>query len=445
VQIQDYFNRISLRITNNILVVNFGAPEVNYLAAALANFGYLKTYLRPYINKGRAWERCLGQIPGLSIIYQRTFGRRCLPPGIDPSGVLEVAVLADFLAAGASRLGNLGIPFAEKVTSVLRYYLQKQLGSAGGRHAPGASAVVASCLVALPAFRACTGHKVLNYPSVHHRYLQKFDTEESEQEPTFASMLPDWSAVPEWVETRLDAECDLANRILVGSSFARDSFIVEGIPVDKLTVVPYGVDLSLFSPLSKEIHTGDGFRVLFVGQIGQRKGISYLLKAYDRFRGYGTSLTLVGNFIGSQVPLRRYNNIFQYIPNVPRTQLADVYRRADVFVFPSLIEGMGLVVLEAMASGLPVIVTPNGPGDIVRDRVDGFVIPIRDADAIVDRLEYLRANPQVRAEMGRNARERALAFTWDAYQARVVEALDETLKFPDYTGTALQGNATGRR
>ena len=418
---------------------------MNYLAAALANFGYLKTYLRPYTNKGRAWERCLGQIPGLSTIYQRTFGRRRLPPGIDPSGVLEVAVLVDFLAACASRLGNLGIPFAEKITSVLQYYLQKQLGSAGGRHAPGASAVVASCLVALPAFRVCTGLKVLNYPTVHHRYLQKLDTEESEQEPAFASMLPDWSAVPEWVGTRLDAECELADRILAGSNFARDTFIAEGITANKLTVVPYGVDLSLFSPQSEGIPAGAGFRLLFVGQIGQRKGISYLLKAYDRFRGDGTSLTLVGNFFGSQEPLRRYRKYFQHIPNVPRVQLADIYRRADVFVFPTLIEGLGLVVLEAMASGLPVIVTPNGPGDIVRDGVDGFVIPIRDADAIVDRLEYLRANPQVRAEMGRNARERALAFPWEAYQARVVEALDETLKFPDYTGTALQANATGRR
>jgi glycosyltransferase involved in cell wall biosynthesis len=210
----------------------------------------------------------------------------------------------------------------------------------------------------------------------------------------------------------------------LGSSFARDSFIAEGIFADKLTVVPYGVDLSLFSPQAAGIPAGGGFRVLFIGQIGQRKGISYLLKAYERFRGDGTSLTLVGNFFGSEEPLRPYRNIFRHIPNIPRAWLADYYRRADVFVFPTLLEGLGLVVLEAMASGLPVIVTPNGPGDIVRDGVDGFVVPIRDPDAIVDRMEYLRANPQVRAEMGRNARERALVFSWDAYQDRVIESLN---------------------
>ena len=157
-------------------------------------------------------------------------------------------MLTDFAAAGASRLGNMGIPFAGKLTVALQYHLQIQLGRAGGYHAHGASAVVASCLVALPSFRACAGLKVLNYPIAHHRYIQKFVTEESEREPTFASTLPDGSAVPAWVEPQLDAECDLADRILVGSTFARDTFISEGIPLDKLTVVPYGVDISLFSP-----------------------------------------------------------------------------------------------------------------------------------------------------------------------------------------------------
>jgi glycosyltransferase involved in cell wall biosynthesis len=108
---------------------------------------------------------------------------------------------------------------------------------------------------------------------------------------------------------------------------------------------------------------------------------------------------------------------------VPRVELREIYRQADVFVFPTLVEGMGIVVLEAMASGLPVITTPNGPGDIVRDGVDGFLVPPRDVDAIVERLERLRADPQLRQEMARNARIRAQEFTWDAYRKKTVVAL----------------------
>jgi glycosyltransferase involved in cell wall biosynthesis len=82
---------------------------------------------------------------------------------------------------------------------------------------------------------------------------------------------------------------------------------------------------------------------------------------------------------------------------------------------------MGIVVLEAMASGLPVITTPNGRGDLVRDGVDGFVVPIRDMNAIVERLEYLRAHPEERLRMGQNARERAKMFTWEHYRTKVAD------------------------
>jgi glycosyltransferase involved in cell wall biosynthesis len=100
-----------------------------------------------------------------------------------------------------------------------------------------------------------------------------------------------------------------------------------------------------------------------------------------------------------------------------------LYRESDVFVFPTLLEGMPLVVLEAMACGLPVITTANGPGDIVRDGVDGFIVPARDADVISERLERLYRDPELRATMGRNASARAREFDWPAYTDRAFAAL----------------------
>jgi glycosyltransferase involved in cell wall biosynthesis len=160
------------------------------------------------------------------------------------------------------------------------------------------------------------------------------------------------------------------------------------------------------------------FRVLIVGQIGQRKGISYLLRGYRTFQGPGTYLTLVGEYSGDPEALAPYRNLFHHISHVPQGVLADLYRQADVFVFPTLIEGLGLVVLEAMSSGLTVITTPNGPGDLVRDGIDGFLVPPRDAEAITEKLEFLRSNPERRAQMGRNARQRALSFTWEEYRRK---------------------------
>jgi glycosyltransferase involved in cell wall biosynthesis len=143
-----------------------------------------------------------------------------------------------------------------------------------------------------------------------------------------------------------------------------------------------------------------------------------LLRGYEAFRDPSTQLTLVGSHAADPSSLGSYRDLFRHVPHVTQQQLADLYRQADVFVFPTLLEGLGLVVLEAMASGLPVITTASGPSDVVRDGVDGFVVPIRDSVAIAERLDFLRNRPEVRLAMGRNARERALQFTWSAYREK---------------------------
>jgi glycosyltransferase involved in cell wall biosynthesis len=245
--------------------------------------------------------------------------------------------------------------------------------------------------------------------------------EEAELEPAFSGTLNS-HILPEWLEERLDKEIALADHILVGSFFVRESFVKEGIPAEKLEVIPYGVDTRLFEPAPRKPQN-DCFKLLFVGQIGQRKGVSYLLRAYQQFQDPKTLLTMVGKIQGDGSAFRSYRELFRHIDHVPRTYLRDIYQQADVFVFPTLVEGMPLVVLEAMASGLPVITTPNGPGDIVRDGVDGFIVPIRNPKSILEKLEFLRANPDACAEMGENARKRALEFTWGAYQKRAIAML----------------------
>jgi len=407
--------------SEKILVINYSSPEINHLAGALAQAGALAGYVRPYANQGRPWERTIAAIPGLASLYRHTFGRRILPPGLLPQHVFETAIAADIASAGLrSYFGKAGKSLSEH----LHWHIQRRIAAVGAKHAAAAKIVVASYVVAQPAFEHTSGLRVLNYPIAHHRYIQRFVAEEAEREPEFAQTLPDWTVVPPWVEPQLDAECELADTILVGSSFARNSFIAEGIPDNKLLIVPYGANVSAFRPDEAVARSTDRpFRCLFVGQIGQRKGISYLLRAYRAFRGAGTQLTLIGNFHGDGAAFTPYRDIFEHVPHLPQAALADQYRQADVFVFPSLIEGLGLVVLEAMASGLPVITTPNGPGDIVRDGIDGFVVPIRDVDGIVEKLEFLRANPERRLEMGRNARQRALEYTWTAYRQRTLRLL----------------------
>jgi glycosyltransferase involved in cell wall biosynthesis len=274
---------------------------------------------------------------------------------------------------------------------------------------------------ALESFRSAREAKrVLNYPTAHHRQQRKILNEELLLEPDFAkTWLPFDEGWPSEYEAELDEEIELADAILVGSSYARDSFVAEGVPPSKLWVVPYGVDLNTFS--RRRAHRSDDeFRIVFAGQLIQRKGVSYLLRAYEKFRQADTRLTLIGSYVAGDEPFRPYQGDFQHIPHLTRPALAEAYNNSDVFVFPTLLEGMGLVVLEAMACGLPVIVTANGPGDIVRDGIDGYVVDARDIDAIVDRLRRLYADPEARRKMGENARQRAMEFGWDAYARKVL-------------------------
>ena len=104
-----------------------------------------------------------------------------------------------------------------------------------------------------------------------------------------------------------------------------------------------------------------------------------------------------------------------------------MFADAHIYVYPSLHEGSTVSIYEAMASGLPVVTTPNA-GSVIRDGVDGFVVPVRDVDATRERIEKLYRDPVLRAAMAKSTAERAADYSWDAYVRRVGEALTSVLK-----------------
>lgn len=220
---------------------------------------------------------------------------------------------------------------------------------------------------------------------------------------------------PPFIVERQLEEARRADYLLCASQHVAQSFIRYGIAPEKCRVIPYGANVEHFQPkaVAKE-----GFQILFVGTIGVRKGLVYLFKALQALEGrYPFSCTLIG---GVEEPFRpifeQYSHLFTHIPHVPHQQLADHYSRASVFVFPSLDEGMALVQLEALACGLPVICTTNSGGDsVIEEGREGFVVPIRDHEALAQKISYLLENPAQLATMSALAREKALQFSWERY------------------------------
>ena len=143
--------------------------------------------------------------------------------------------------------------------------------------------------------------------------------------------------------------------------------------------------------------------------------------------GSKIELTLVGRRVGKCNALDAALRVHRWIPSLPHGALLEEMSRHDVMVFPSLFEGFGLVILEAMSQGLPVITTPNtGAPHFVSDGEDGFIVPIRDVDAIVEKLEMLLDRDRL-AAMSRAAVRKAAQHSWEQYRHRFATTVRQAL------------------
>jgi alpha-maltose-1-phosphate synthase len=225
----------------------------------------------------------------------------------------------------------------------------------------------------------------------------------------------------DWLHDRRLGELELADRILVPSEHIASTLARYGTPVEKLRVIPYAADTSRFRPDPARRH-GPDCTFLFAGGINQRKGIKYLLEAWRKVRRPGWKLQLLGPLPRDPGPIRAYLDGVELLGRVPHSEVPERMAAADVFVFPSLFEGSAVVTYEALACGLPSVVTPSA-GSVVRDGVDGFLVPPGAVEPLAERMEQLGRDPALRASMSRSARARALAFDWPRYHAAVVDAL----------------------
>ena len=218
-------------------------------------------------------------------------------------------------------------------------------------------------------------------------------------------------------------ERELADLILCASSATKRSLIEVGVPAEKIHVEPYGVDQKVFAPSTDKL---DQFSIIWASAFTQTKGIAYLLEALARNPVPGAELVLAGYPAFGADPVLRYEDRIRVrrLGTVDRPELSQVMRRCHVHVFPTIVEGFGRNIIEAMASGLPVVTTPNGAGpDLIEDGVTGFIVPIRDVDAIADRLAWIAGHPEEAVAMGQRARDRVAPLTPADYRTRFADQI----------------------
>ncbi|ABG58171.1 glycosyltransferase family 4 protein [Cytophaga hutchinsonii] len=261
-------------------------------------------------------------------------------------------------------------------------------------------------------------------PIVHHETAKEILGREVELFPEFKSCLATVNE-PDWKIKKKEEELAMADLIFVPSDFVKNSVTRLGIPSEKVKVNVFGAPIEKFTPLEK---TDNIFRPIFVGGIGPRKGVHYLIQAWKELNLPGAELLLVGIDLFPQGWLKEQikDANIRFVASVPHHQLPQYYASADCFVFPSLAEGLALVQLEAMACGLPVITTPNaGAENIIKEGENGFLIPVRNIEALKEKILYLYEHPHEKQQMRLAARKTAEYFTWERYQNFLLQSIEQ--------------------
>ncbi|RTY37776.1 glycosyltransferase [Chlorobium phaeovibrioides] len=231
---------------------------------------------------------------------------------------------------------------------------------------------------------------------------------------------------------------EIADAVFCPSPMVRKSMLENGVEETKLLSTSYGWAPERFPGRNDEKKHAERPVFLFVGSICLRKGIPLLLEAWKRAK-LDADLVLCGN-IAPEIqehlpPLESYPNV----RHISYTHdMGMIYRSADVFVFPSLEEGGPMVTYEAMAHGIPCLVSEMGAGAIVEKDINGIVLPDMDIDAWAEALTSMALNRQARIDIGQHARERAERFIWKKVANHRAELLEQCypMLWKD------QGNAT---
>jgi glycosyltransferase involved in cell wall biosynthesis len=222
-------------------------------------------------------------------------------------------------------------------------------------------------------------------------------------------------------------EWALADIVIANSTFTRDSYAAAGLEVGKVRVIPLGAPPVRDSGVDHRGMVRDSLRVLWVGTFGVRKGAHYLLEAWRNLAPQQSAkLEIYGALALPAKWMRGLPSSISILPTVPRIELFEHYRAADILAFPTLCDGFGMVVTEAFAQGLPVIATTRaGAADLVRHGENGLIIPAGDARALADALEWCMTHRTELRTMRRAALETARRWQWRDYrQALARNVLD---------------------
>ena len=267
--------------------------------------------------------------------------------------------------------------------------------------------------------RAHDMRRIWDLPLPHHAALEALWRREDERWPQAMGDAP--PVEPAWKQRRKDAELQLADVVSVASAWTRESLSTLGLRAP-VVVTPYGFPVQDFA--LRAAPPSGPFTVLAVGTHDLRKGTPYLLSAWRRAGLKDARLVLIGGMRLRPTFLAGFAGVFEHVPHRAKAHLVADYQGADLLAFPTLGDGFGIVMQEAMCCGTPVLTTRCGGGpECIRDGDTGLLIPEANEDALVESLRWASQNRDALARMGLRARAAAERWTWREAGLALADAL----------------------
>jgi len=399
--------------TGNITVSYFGVNQAYQLALAAQELGALDAFYCSLYGAPKKWGGILGTLLGRDTLVNR----RCI--GFDPRVAIEIPGPLFFERLTARFVSANGTAAWFKTSRAFDRRVARRIKKSGSRIFVG----VETC--AHDSFRVAGERgmiKVLDCPQVHPDFLTRLLVEAADD----LGVPPPPPFDPPQIAACKVEEFAAADVMLVISAIQRQSFIAAGFSNERLVEIPLWVDGELWHPptVQREMWGAGSLKALFVGSVGFRKGIPYLIQAVEKCDG-AVDLTLVGVNSGEvDKYISNSKSVIRLAGRKSKMALREIYWNSDVLVLPSLIDTFGFVALEAMACGLPVIVTENC-GVPVPD--PAWRVPIMNSDAIAQRLQHYATNREALQRDGQIAQQFARRFTPERYREQIKNLYERLL------------------
>lgn len=388
-------------------------------AVGLISNGILNTYYTSVYNDGKGIYRILKFVlPKNLLIRMEGRNNKTITPFVKKFSELYGLI---YLAVCRIKIGR-------KFTPWIRSELFKRFSkkTANSIIADGTKVVIAYDTQAYDLFKELKKHncntiKILDMASTSAIRIRQIIAEELKKGHVFNETLKRHMLA--YSEEKCNAyrrEIYEADYFLVPSEFVKESLVDLNVKEDRIIYLSHGVDIEMFKPCHKSYNLKRKLRFLFVGRVEAAKGIYYILESFRQLENYNIELIVVGDLMDQREKFEKYTKNAVFWGLRRRDEMPEIYNDADVFILSSLWEGSSLSMLEALASGLPVIASKySSAPEVIKDYKEGFVIDPKNIAQMKEKIVWFVNNYELISKMSKEARETAEKYTWEKYGEQI--------------------------